>query len=121
MLTANKETVDFNLKEFTLTDVKQALTCVRFSINENIEPHLLRNMKPPVIDGRKGVVLSGQGPIWLYGFLVHRYHAHPWVAVYDRRGGTAVVVESHVAGVGAGDAIPLSNEILKFIEPELFD
>lgn len=118
---SNNKRCDFDLKEFTLTSVKQAMTCVCHSIKENIEPDLLRNLKPPVVDGRKGVLLSGKGPVWLYGFLVHCYHAHPWVAVYDRRGGTAVVVESHVADVVTGDAIPLSDEILKFIEPELYD
>jgi CRISPR-associated protein Csx3 len=73
---------------------------------------------PPRIPGKSGAILSGRGPVWLYGYLVHQYHPQAWVGTYERREGAAVVVESHVAGIVAGDLIPLSPEAIAFIEPE---
>ncbi len=85
-------------------------TLVSFDTEGPIRPGVLKTLKPPAVNGRKGVILSGRGPIWLYGFLVHYYHPTVWVATYDPRLGGAVVVESHVPGVTPGDVIPLSTE-----------
>lgn len=49
---------------------------------------------PHDIDWRKGIVVFGRAPIWLYSYLVHQAHPAAWVAVYDPRYG-AVVVEAH--------------------------
>jgi len=58
---------------------------------------------PPVPFG-KGVILSGRGPIWFYGRLIHHFHPAKWVAVFDPRIG-AVVVQSHTKEIREGDVI----------------
>ena len=58
---------------------------------------------PPGLDTSQGLVLSGRGPVWLYGYLVHCAHHFAWVGVYDPRLKGAVVVECHAKkshGVG---------------------
>ncbi|AEH24487.1 CRISPR-associated ring nuclease Crn3/Csx3 [Pyrococcus yayanosii] len=85
-------------------------TVVHFELNEEIRPSILRNLNPPEVKGTKGVVLSGRGPIWLYGFLVHFYHYTRWVATYDPRLGGAVIIESHWPGVHPGDVVKLNLE-----------
>jgi len=54
-----------------------------------------------------GVILSGRGPVWLFGFLIHFYHPTLFVATYDPRIGGAIVVQSHSKKYKAGDIIPL--------------
>lgn len=59
----------------------------------------------------EGVIFSGRGPVWLYGYLVHQAHPFAWVGIYDPRLRAAVVVESHVPRAPrAGDLIPLPQE-----------
>lgn len=53
----------------------------------------------------KGVIISGRGPIWLYGYLIHYYHPAKWVATHDPRLKGAVVVQSHTKDVKVGDLI----------------
>lgn len=62
-----------------------------------IEPRSLSMIIPPKCDTRKGVILSGRGPTWLYAAMSHSYHAYPWFACYDPRIG-AIVVHSHKPG-----------------------
>jgi len=64
----------------------------------------LKNLVIPDIDFKKGVVIDGRGPIWLHSFLAHHCHPAAWVAHNDPRLG-AVVVQSHVKGIAAGDVI----------------
>lgn len=54
----------------------------------------------------KGLVVSGKGPIWGYGMILHKAHATPWVAFADPRLGGAVVVQSHNAEYSPGDIYP---------------
>ncbi|NJE10068.1 CRISPR-associated ring nuclease Crn3/Csx3 [Thermococcus sp. MAR1] len=82
---------------------------VHFEITSPIEPSILKSLKPPEVNPKKGVVLSGRGPVWLYGFLAHYYHPTAWVATYDPRLG-AVVVQSHVPGVAPGDVFEINLE-----------
>lgn len=70
-----------------------------------ISPADLANLNPPAVDGRKGVVISGRGPVWLYGVLVHHYHPTAWVATHDPRLGGAVVVQTHCPGIAVGQVI----------------
>lgn len=64
---------------------------------------------PDGIDFRKGVIINGKGPIWLYVYLAHLCHPAAWVATSDPRLG-AVVVESHVANApSVGSIIPLDD------------
>jgi CRISPR-associated protein Csx3 len=84
-------------------------TVVGFEIDGVLEPGELRNVRPPEVNPKKGVILTGRGPTWLYGFLVHFYHPTVWVATYDPRIG-AVVVESHVPDKSPGDVVAIDPE-----------
>jgi CRISPR-associated protein Csx3 len=72
------------------------------------EPSDLKTIVIPTIKGNKGVVLNGRAPVWVFGTLIHHFHATQWVATNDPRQGGAIVVESHKAGVAVGDVIPLA-------------
>lgn len=84
---------------------------VAFEFDEVLKPGDLSGLEPPnPVLGKfshKGVVLSGRGPVWLYGFLVHFYHPTAFVAIFDPRLNGAVVVESHIPGKVIGDVIKI--------------
>jgi CRISPR-associated protein Csx3 len=82
----------------------QTFTIVEFQIDV-IAPDDLVHLDPPVVNATKGVILTGRGPIWLYGALVHHYHPTRWVATHDPRLGGAVVVASH-GGPPVGSVVP---------------
>ena len=88
--------------KFNVID-KGEYAIVEFELSEPLTPEELKSIKPPNIVG-KGVVLSGRGPIWLYGFLIHYYHPATFIATYDPRIG-AVIVESHTPKHKVGDVI----------------
>lgn len=71
-----------------------------------IAPDELRNIALPAeLDHKRGVVINGKGPVWLFAHLVHLCHPTAWVATADPRLG-AVVVENHIpAGPKVGDVI----------------
>lgn len=86
--------------EYTLVDIAiESGTC---------EPIDLKTLSIPNVKGSKGVVLNGRAPIWVFGTLIHHFHATAWVATNDPRQGGAIVVESHKSDVSVGDVIPLS-------------
>ena len=85
---------------YTLVDIAiESGTC---------EPADLKTLAIPTVKGNKGVVLNGRAPIWVFGTLIHHFHATQWVATNDPRQGGAIVVESHKSGVAVGDVIPLA-------------
>jgi len=97
-------------------ELKKELAIVSFlEADQLITPADLRTLQPPNPVAQNfahlGVVLSGRGPIWLYGFLVHFYHATKWVATYDPRLQGAVVVETHTSEVQVGDIIKIQNTL----------
>ena len=95
-----------------ITKELEDLTVVHFELENPIKPEELKNLKVPSVNPRKGVVLSGRGPIWLHCFLAHRYHHTPFVVIYDPRLG-AVVVQSHT-DLKEGDVLDLIvEEVLK--------
>ncbi|MEM1123800.1 MAG: CRISPR-associated ring nuclease Crn3/Csx3 [Bacteroidota bacterium] len=67
----------------------------------------------------KGVILSGKGPIWLYGFLVHFYHPTRWVATYDPRWQGGIVVETHDPSIKVGTVIPVATTIFSTTKKKL--
>lgn len=93
--------IRFNIKEF------EEWNLVCFDINDSISPNDLKFMKPPDISGVKGVILSGRGPVWLYGYLIHFYHPTKFIATYDPRLGGAVIVETHSKEYKVGDVIQI--------------
>jgi CRISPR-associated protein Csx3 len=85
----------------------QRLTIELTGSDRIIHPQDLRKLElPGGIDTTQGVVLTGRGPIWLYGYLIHELHPTAWVACHDPRLG-AVVVATHTRGVSVGQIIPL--------------
>ncbi|MEM3404137.1 MAG: CRISPR-associated ring nuclease Crn3/Csx3 [Nitrososphaeria archaeon] len=84
---------------------KENFTVVSFTFDEFLSPDFLKKLVPPKVDFRKGVILSGRGPIWFYGYLIHFYHPSKFIAAYDPRLGGAVVVESHCDEHEVGDLI----------------
>jgi len=84
-----------------------------------LTPEILKVMKPPQVDTTKGVLLSGRGPIWLYGALVHHYHPTKFVMVYEPRGDVGVIVQSHSPDHFVGDTIYIGKKYtLEMIEWE---
>lgn len=82
-----------------------------------IAPENLAGLRLPAgLDPRKGVLLSGRAPMWLYAYLVHECHPTLWVACFDPRLG-AVVVSTHSTQVRVGQVLPL--EVLNLEMPAL--
>jgi len=88
---------------------REDFTIVNIELPGPIEPSILKTITPPKVDTRKGVIISGRAPIWLYLWLAHKLHATRWIATYDPRLG-AVIVASHVLGVEDGTVIDIKLE-----------
>ncbi len=86
------------------TEEKKDLTVVEFELDGPISPEELKSLEVPKVNLKKGVVISGRGPVWFFAFLVHEYHPSKWVGTFDPRLG-AVVVQSHDPTVEVGDVI----------------
>ncbi len=86
---------------------KDNYTILYFKLEGNLDPSILKEISPPKINLRRGLIISGRGPIWLYAYLVHHYHPTPFIAIYDPRIG-AVVIQSHVKSINVGDVIDIS-------------
>lgn len=82
--------------KFGLSLEFDSVTVVAFAIEGGVcEPADLASINPPDVDGTKGVVISGRGPVWLYAALAHHYHVCAWVGTFDPRLGGAVVTSRH--------------------------
>ena len=105
----NKRRCEMSVVEFRLR-VSEEIALVEFELKRDLVPEDLRDINPPdpVKEGfaSKVVVLSGRGPIWLYGFLIHEYHPVKAIAVFDPRLNGAVIVQSHHPSLKVGDVIP---------------
>jgi CRISPR-associated protein Csx3 len=87
----------------------QMLTIELTACDRIIEPADLTKLQlPQNLDGRKGIVLSGRAPVWLFAYLVHEYHPTSWLACFDPRLG-AVVVATHSRAVSIGQVISLED------------
>jgi len=95
--------------EFKLR-VNEEVAVVEFELKRDLTPEDLRDINPPDPVREKFadkiVILSGRGPIWLYGYLIHYYHPTKAIGVFDPRLNGAVVVASHHPSVSVGDVIP---------------
>jgi CRISPR-associated protein Csx3 len=81
--------------QFTTTEHGN-FSLIEFIIDGGVcEPSDLTDLTPPDVDGTKGVIISGRGPVWLYAALAHHYHTTQWVATFDPRLGGAVVTSRH--------------------------
>ena len=106
----NSEFIRFEFKE-----LKKGITIVSFVLGRDLEPQDLKHINPPdPVKNRFSqnlVILSGRGPIWLYGFLIHFYHPVKAIAVFDPRLGSAIVVESHSRKTTIGDIINMEGQV----------
>lgn len=74
----------------------------------HIKPAELETLKLPAhLNLNQGIVLFGQAPTWLYAHLVNQCQPAPWIATYDIRSQTAVVVKSSVAYPQVGDVVAI--------------
>ncbi len=95
----------------------QQITIELMSRDRIVTPAALSGLPLPAgIDPRKGVLISGRGPVWLYAYLVHECHPALWVACFDPRLG-AVVTSTHSTDVRVGQVMPL--EVLGLGVPEI--
>jgi CRISPR-associated protein Csx3 len=62
---------------------------------EVITSDILENLNLPGIDYTKGVVIDGRAPIWLYGYLLQKWHLALWTAVNTPHEGGAIVTKTH--------------------------
>lgn len=98
--------MEFNLKYQT-----EEIAFIEFNTGPTpIEPEILKTIQPPhFMDQKfahKGVILSGQGPIWLYAYLVHFYHPVRWIGIHVPRLGGAIVTSRHTPEYQPGDLVP---------------
>ena len=94
----------FNVKE------EADYSILSFVIEEVLSPKDLAALTPPKVEGSKGVILSGRGPIWLYCFLTQFYHPTKFIATYDPRLGGAVIVETHSVEYAIGSVLKCCRE-----------
>lgn len=75
---------------------------IQLEKDEVLEPSVLQNLNLPEIDYKKGVVLDGRAPIWLYVHLLQIWHIAAWSGCNQPALGGAVVTKSHTPGVSVG-------------------
>ncbi len=99
----------------------QLLAVALTSCDRIITPQDLEALRLPAgLDPRRGIVISGRAPVWLYVYLAHECHPAVWVACFDPRLG-AVVTVTHSHAVKIGQTIPLESLNLgpPSIQPDL--
>ena len=88
---------------------RESYEFLEFKLEGPIEPNDLQYIAPRILQERKGrpvLILSGRGPIWLYGALIHEtVHVVKVLAVWDPKLSAAVVIASHAKGWKVGDLI----------------
>ncbi|MCW5968921.1 MAG: CRISPR-associated protein Csx3 [Blastocatellales bacterium] len=90
-------------KEFQLLDIF-------IGGNGIADPAELADLALPAgVDWRKGVILNGRAPIWLYTNLTHQCHPAVWVAVMDPRLGAIVIEAHHPKAPRVGSVIALEE------------
>ena len=86
---------------------------LEFSSNDpsgNFKPEDIINFEEKIfslIDPKKGTIISGRGPTWIFSWINHELHPGLWAADYVPREGYAVITQSHKAGLPAGSVIKI--------------
>lgn len=75
---------------------------IQLAEGEVLTPSALSNLQLPEIDYKKGVVVDGRAPIWLYVHLAQIWHIAAWFGCNQPALGGAVVTKSHAPGVTVG-------------------
>jgi len=63
------------------------------------------------IDCTKGVIISGRGPVWLFGAILHHLHITRWSATFDPRLGVVVVASHHPDAPSSGTVLPVPTPV----------
>lgn len=87
------------------TEEHQAFSVVSFELGDPIAPADIQQLDIPSVPLDKGIILSGRGPVWLFGALAHHFHPAQWVASHDPRLGGGVIFASHTPSVRVGTVI----------------
>jgi len=95
--------------EFEIKKVSNEIVMIHFILKRELEPEDLKKISPPDPIknnfSNKTIILSGRGPIWLYGFLIHYYHPVKAICIFDPRYNAAIIIESHFKKYKIGDII----------------
>jgi CRISPR-associated protein Csx3 len=95
--------------EFEIKKLSNEIVIIHFILKRELEPEDLKKISPPdPIKNNfsdKTIILSGRGPIWLYGFLIHYYHPVKAISIFDPRYNAAIIIESHFKKYKVGDII----------------
>jgi CRISPR-associated protein Csx3 len=95
--------------EFEIKKLSNEIVMIHFILKRELEPEDLKRISPPdPIKNNfsdKTIILSGRGPIWLYGFLIHYYHPVKAISIFDPRYNAAIIIESHFKKYKIGDII----------------
>lgn len=74
----------------------------------HIQPNALQSLPlPDTLDLQREVLIFGAAAIWLYAYLIDRCRQAPWIATYDLRTQSAVVVCSRTSEHTPGDTIAI--------------
>jgi CRISPR-associated Csx3 family protein len=99
-----------NFKKWNFTTDNQVGVVIEIELVEGeiFTPEQLAHLKPPHLNGMRGVVISGNAPTWLYAYLVYWYHTTHWVGVFDPHlGGAVVVARNHHTAPDIGDVVKI--------------
>ncbi len=95
--------------EFEIKKLSNEIVMIHFILKRELEPEDLKKISPPDPIknnfSNKTIILSGRGPIWLYGFLIHYYHPVKAISIFDPRYNAAIIIESHFKKYKIGDII----------------
>jgi CRISPR-associated protein Csx3 len=103
-----------NFLDYPIEVEGHSVTLIEFVIDGDLAPAEL-DCDFPSIDATKGVVLSGRGPVWLYGALIHHYHVSRWLGTYDPRLGIVVVSTHHPDSPKVGTVLPFRDSRYRFL------
>ena len=99
------EVLKYNIKRL------DKIVVFEFELSRNLEPSDLSTIKlPDPARENMGpflVVLSGKGPIWLYGLMVHHFHPCKAIAIFDPRFDGGIVIESHSPEFKIGEVVKI--------------
>ncbi|NPA79438.1 MAG: CRISPR-associated protein Csx3 [Thermotogae bacterium] len=93
----------------------ERIALLEFELARPLSPKDLKTISPPdPVRERfadRILIISGRGPIWLYGFLLEYYHPVKAVAFYDPRLNAGVVVASHTPSCEVGELVYVPEEL----------
>ena len=102
--------------QLELIDTNEGFQILNIFLKGNgvVEPEELKAITlPEGFDARKGIIINGKAPVWLYSYLTHICHIFAWVATFDPRKG-AIVTQTHSNDQNIANIID-SDEVLPYL------